>query len=431
MNKLKEYFLKDCIELVIDHRGKTPAKMGGNWVDNGIRVISALNVHNGEIDNEEEIRCVSKEIYKKWMSEDIKREDCFIASEGASLGENCIWDSDEKIVLGQRLYALRTNKAILDPWYFAAYMQTNEFRLQIDQVSTGSTVFGISQPILLNLKVLLPDIEIQRYIGKIYKNIKRKIINNNKIISELESTINTLYNYWFLQFEFPNEDGKPYKSNGGTLVKNEDLGIFVPKDWKVSLLKGKYKIEKGLSYTSEDISSGKGCPMINLACIDRNRNYRVGELKYHNGNIPKKAILKEGDLLIACTDLTRNADIVGCPILTPADGNIYTYSTDISKMIPNEEYFNQYYLYMTLRTDFYHNFIRKWASGTNVLHLNLDGIGWYKTWIPPIELQNKFAELVIDVHKKKSTILKENGELMELRNYLLPLLMNGQVTFKN
>ena len=150
MSKLNEYVLGDCVQLVIDHRGKTPQKMGGDWIDNGVRVISALNIHNGFIDNEDQIRCVSDEVYNKWMSEDIKRNDCLIASEGASLGENTIWDSDEKIVLGQRLYAIRTNPEILDPWYFAAYMQTSKFRLQIDQISTGSTVFGISQPVLLN-----------------------------------------------------------------------------------------------------------------------------------------------------------------------------------------------------------------------------------------------------------------------------------------
>ncbi len=124
--------------------------------------------------------------------------------------------------------------------------------------------------------------------------------------------------------------------------------------------------------------------MINLACIDINRNYRTGKPKYHSGIIPEKAMLNEGDLLIACTDLTRNADIVGCPILTPDDGNQYTYSTDICKIVHNSKYFNQYYLYMTFRADFYHDYIKKWASGTNVLHLSVDGIGWHKTWTAAI-----------------------------------------------
>ena len=166
---MNKYKLKDCIELVIDYRGKTPKKLGGDWVEKGKRVISALNVHNGVIDNEDKIRCVSNEIYSKWMKIEIQRNDCLIASEGASLGENAIWDSDEKIVLGQRLYAIRTNNNVLDPWYLAMYMQTDKFRQQVNQISTGSTVLGISQPNLLSLELLLPDIETQKKVGKLYK----------------------------------------------------------------------------------------------------------------------------------------------------------------------------------------------------------------------------------------------------------------------
>lgn len=232
MNNLQEVTLGECVELVIDHRGKTPAKMGGDWTESGIRVISAANVHNGCIDNEEQIRCVSEEIYRKWMSEDICRNDCFIASEGASLGENCIWDSDEKIVLGQRLYAIRTNPEKLDPWYFAAYMQTKKFRIQIDQISTGSTVFGVSQPVLLGVKLLLPSVEVQRKIGEFYKSIKREIENNNAICKELEAVAIDKYKYWFYQFDFENEIGKPFSSSGGKMTWNEALKRNIPEGWR-------------------------------------------------------------------------------------------------------------------------------------------------------------------------------------------------------
>ena len=238
---MNKYKLKDCIELVIDYRGKTPKKLGGDWVEKGKRVISALNVHNGVIDNEDKIRCVSNEIYSKWMKIEIQRNDCLIASEGASLGENAIWDSDEKIVLGQRLYAIRTNNNVLDPWYLAMYMQTDKFRQQVNQISTGSTVLGISQPNLLSLELLLPDIETQRKVGKLYKCIFRKITINEKINKELEAILKDIYNYWFLQFEFPNEEGKPYKSSGGNMIWNEKLKMEIPKGWDVE------KLEKNIN----------------------------------------------------------------------------------------------------------------------------------------------------------------------------------------
>lgn len=427
---IKEKVLGECVNLVIDCRGKTPGKLGGDWVDKGVRVVSALNVHGGFIDNEDQIRCVSQEMYNKWMQEDIQRHDCFLASEGASLGETAIWDSDEKIVLGQRLYAIRTNPDILDPWYFAMYMQTRKFRDQVDQVATGSTVFGISQSVLLSLKLLLPEIEEQRKIGQIYKEIREKLINNNAICSTLESMAKQLYDYWFVQFDFPDENGKPYKSSGGKMVWNDELKRAIPEGWEVKPLKGLYDLERGLSYTSKEIESGKGVPMINLACIDRNRNYRDGEIKYHNGKIPEDSFLNAGDLLIACTDLTREREIIGCPILVPDDDNRYTYSMDIAKISFPSSDINDLYMYMALRTDFYHDYIKAWASGTNVLHLNLEGLDWYKIYVPPIDLQNQFADMVRNIHSKTSEALLENQQLASLRDFLLPMLMNGQVKIR-
>ena len=137
-------------------------------------------------------------------------------------------------------------------------------------------------------------------------------------------------------------------------------------------------------------------------------------------------MLKSGEMLIACTDLTRNADIVGCPTLVPDDGAEYTFSTDIAKLHASTSEINDLYLYMTLRTDSYHNYIKKWASGTNVLHLNLDGLDWYEVNIPPIELQKKFSKFVIEAHKRESQILEENRNLNNLKNIVLPMLMNGQ-----
>ena len=101
--------LGDIIDLVIDYRGKTPKKLGGDWSPSGYRALSAKNIKTGKIVSEETIRYVDESIYKKWMKDEIKRGDIFITSE-VPFGQVYYWDSDEKIVLSQRLFALRIKK---------------------------------------------------------------------------------------------------------------------------------------------------------------------------------------------------------------------------------------------------------------------------------------------------------------------------------
>lgn len=402
---------------------------------NGIPFIRGLEITDGSIMKENvQYECyISKERYLELKEKNgvPQKGDILITAVG-TIGNLCYIDKDKEFYFkdGNVIWFKDFDENVYSKYLFY-FMKSPYFNRQLECAMIGAVQKALTMVMLSEIELELPKYEDQIQIVDILDAIDSKIENNNKINAELESMAKTIYDYWFLQFEFPNEDGKPYKSSGGKMVWNEELKREIPEGWEVSQLKDKYSIERGISYTSKDIESGDGVPMINLACIDINRNYRDGELKYYNGKVTDSSKLDSEDLLIACTDLTRNADIVGSPILTPSDNKTYTYSMDIAKLVPDERYFNRFYLYMTLRTDFYHNYIKKWASGTNVLHLNLDGISWYNTWIPPIEIQNKFALIIENIHKKKCEILSENQELTSLRDFLLPMLMNGQVGFKD
>lgn len=197
----------DYIELgsgllkIIDYRGKTPQKLGSTWTDYGRRVISAKNVHGGTLDNIDSIRYVTDEIYSKWMKDEIQRNDILLASEGASMGESMLWESDEKVVLGQRLFCLRCNTAILNPFYLAMYMRTPEYRSELVNHSTGTSVMGLRQPALLKTKIRNIPIQLQNKIGEIYRIILGKIELNQKINENLEQQVTTLFHHMFLERE--------------------------------------------------------------------------------------------------------------------------------------------------------------------------------------------------------------------------------------
>ena len=173
------------IEKVIDYRGKTPKKLGADWTKTGRRVISAKNVHNGNLDNIETIRYVSEDTYQKWMKDEIQRNDILLASEGASMGESMLWESDEKIVLGQRLFCLRCSTDVFDPYYLAMYMRTPEYRQEMINFSTGTSVLGLRQPALLKTKIRYLPLCQQRFIGSIYRSILNKMEINSQINDNL------------------------------------------------------------------------------------------------------------------------------------------------------------------------------------------------------------------------------------------------------
>ena len=296
--------------------------------------------------------------------------------------------------------------------------------MNLAQYQGQSAQPGLSVSTLSKITIKLPDLAIQEECFNVLNLIDQKIQINNQINQELEAMAKTLYDYWFVQFDFPDQNGKPYKSSGGKMVYNPELKREIPEGWGVEKLKDKLSVSRGISYKTENIKDNIGTPMINLASIDINRNYKSTGLKFFNGEYLKEKIVSGGDLLIACTDLTRNAEIVGSPIIVPFDEQNYVFSMDLAKIDSKVDYINKYYLYSTLRTEHYHNYIKNWASGTNVLHLNIDGISWYSIAIPPVELQKEYSKIIINFSKKTNKNIQENQELTQLR---LPILMNGQV----
>lgn len=191
--------LGKCIDLIIDHRGKTPKKLGSDWVNHGVRAISAKNVHDGKLSNQEEIRYVTYETYKKWMKEDVRPGDCLIASEGATLGEHLYWDYDFPVVLGQRLFCIRTNPRILYPKYFYAYVTTSYFQSQIHGRSSGTSVFGLRQTEVLKMLIPIVGLDRQKAIGEIHYIINKKIDLLHSQNATLEAMAETFFRQWFVE----------------------------------------------------------------------------------------------------------------------------------------------------------------------------------------------------------------------------------------
>lgn len=259
--------LDDCIDLIIDHRGLTPKKLKSDWVNNGVPVISAKNVKNGELKDEDSIRYIDNITYQKWMKEPIRTGDLLLASEGATLGENMMWRDKENIALGQRLFGIRADNKNLYYKYFAFYVNSQEYQHQIFSKSTGTSVLGIKQTELRKTMIKLPSFNIQVFIGNLGDNIQKKIILNKKIIANLEELSQTLFKRWFVDFEFPDENGNPYKSSGGEMVDSE-LGE-IPINWNLVKLGSIANIRTGYAFKSTEYIEQIQLPVLRTLNISK------------------------------------------------------------------------------------------------------------------------------------------------------------------
>ena len=179
----KEHPLGEITELIIDYRGKTPKKLGGDWSDHGYRALSAKNIKTGKIVQPDTIRYVDETLYHKWMKDEIKRGDILITSE-APFGQIYFWDSDEKIVLSQRLFGVRIQKDY-DPRFIYYYMTTPEFQGELSGRATGTTVIGLRQPELLKCVVRCPNVLTQHKISSVLSALDEKIELNEKLNDNL------------------------------------------------------------------------------------------------------------------------------------------------------------------------------------------------------------------------------------------------------
>lgn len=386
----------------------------------GIYFINGNNLKNGWIEITNNTKCVSQEELENNFIE--LNENSLLLSINGTLGSMAFY-RNEKVMLGKSSAYLNFKSPINKFYYY--YFQLPFVQEYFFNVATGSTIKNLSLKSIQDFEVPVPEFNVWNSIASVLSALDSKIELNNRINAELEAMAKTLYDYWFVQFDFPDKNGKPYKTSGGKMVWNDELNREIPEGWEVKLLGTEIEIQRGISYTSKEIN-GDGIPMISLNSFNLNGTYKPEGIKKYSGKYTEKNNTKPGDLLIAATDVTRNADIIGRAILVPDyyNGDL-VFSMDIAKIISKN--IPSSFLMMLFNSNHYHNYIKWYASGTIVLHLNLDGTKRYNIELPPKELLQKYDSLYQPIANKIYKTAIENQKLTELRDWLLPMLMNGQV----
>lgn len=395
-----------------------------DYVRDGIPCVMPANMKGNRVDLSEIAFILPKDA-SRLSQHIVQHGDILYSRRGDVTQKALITKKEVGYFCGTGCLLLRPG-ASLDSEFLTYYLSAPVIKSWIEQQAVGATMPNLNTSILSRVPFCAPEKIMQQKIAAVLSALDSKIDCNNRINAELETMAKTLYDYWFVQFDFPDENGKPYKSSGGKMRYNEKLRQSVPEQWEVASLEKYITFQRGISYTSDEISD-TGLPLINLNSFSLRGEFKYDGTKSFSGKYKKESLTFTGELVVAVTDVTRNADIIGKAFIVPdIFDNGALISCDVVKISSTR--LTQYYLAQLFNSQHYHDYIKYFASGTLVLHLNLDGIRWFKTAIPPNDLLKKYTTFCEPIWEQKALLQKENNQLIDLRNWLLPMLMNGQAT---
>ena len=313
-----------------------------------------------------------------------------------------IADNFDNVVLGYHCALITPNPTIVDGKYLNAFMHTQYIQKYFENNASGSGQrYTLSNDTISNIPVLLPPMEVQRTIGKLLADLDRKIELNRQINDNLEAMSKQLYDYWFVQFDFPNEEGKPYKSSGGAMVWNEKLKRDIPQGWSDCIL-------------------GKICDMYQPKTLGLNDLSQDSEYKVYgaNGIIGHYSSYnhENSEIAMACRGNS-------CGTINRTSPKSWITGNAMVIKFRNKKIHNEY-IKQALK---YAN-VKGAISGTGQPQLTRENLSLLKMTQPNYAILEAFSKKVAAIVAMELEIEEQNDNLTKQRNELLPLLMNGQAS---
>lgn len=339
-----------------------------------------------------------------------------------------------KIIVDSHILVLRTNN-----FFESKCLNYSLFSIEstLQKFMDGSTGQGEFDRVrLFNVKVgYSRDISTQQKIASVLSSLDKKIELNNKINAELEQMAKTLYDYWFVQFDFPNEEGKPYKSSGGKMVYNEVVKREIPEGWEVQVFSDWTKETKAGDWGKDREERNYTERVYCVRGADINGLNGKGEVKAPQRFILKNNLskaLKANDFIIEISG--------GSP--TQSTGRIALLTNKTFRRFDTNVICSNFCKAISLKDEKYiFNFHQEWqrlydagvffgyeGKTSGIKNFLFDSfITSYKVVLPPKEIVEQYYNVVQHLDEKKQINLQQNQELAQLRDWLLPMLMNGQV----
>lgn len=414
--------LTKLIQFTVDNRGKTVPIV--DEPTNYALIATNCIKENALYPVKENLRFLSEETYQNWFRAHPKSGDIIIVNKGTP-GLVCLTPDPVDFCIAQDMVALRVNDSVYNRYLFA-YMRSEFFKYQVRSLNVGTTIPHLKKTNFKELKIPIPPSSEQQIIGDLYYWLSYKIENLRKQNVTLEAIAQTLFKHWFVDFEFPNADGKPYKSSGGAMEPSE-LGE-IPAGWRVGKLKDFCSVKHGYAFKGEFITTEETNQILLTP-----GNFKIGggfnssKYKYYSGDeYDKNYILEASDLIITMTDLSKEGDTLGYPAFVPSiKSKLFLHNQRLGKIV--ERKIDRYFLFFLLCRREYRSHVLGSASGSTVRHTSPSRILEYKFMVPRKELLQCFSLLINSLFSKNFINYNQIETLIQTRDALLPKLMSGQL----
>ncbi|MEZ8065914.1 restriction endonuclease subunit S [Vibrio sp. FF145] len=394
-----------------------------DYVQEGIPCIMPANMKSNRVDLSD-IAYITEGDANRLSKYIVKKDDIVYSRRGDVTLKALIREKEDGYFCGTGCLLLRPGDKF-DSRFLTHYLSTPTIQNWIVHQAVGATMPNLNTGILASIPFNGPKKEEQEKIADVLFVIEDKIELNNRINSELEAMAKTLYDYWFVQFDFPDANGKPYKASGGKMVYNDTLKREIPQDWKVNkLVEITSLIRRGISpkYTEES-----GTQVLNQKCI-RNQKISFEDSRRHQAIMDDndERLLKPFDVLVNSTGVGTLGRVAYVKRLaemkTTVDSHVSIVRANPDKVCPR---------YLAWKLMRYQPVIEVAANGsTGQVELSKSFLEDINVIIPSDSVAKKFSEFVEPIALSVAKRESENEQLISLRDWLLPMLMNGQVTVK-
>jgi type I restriction enzyme, S subunit len=383
----------ETIAEVIDSLHQTPS-----YSETGLPMVRVTDIKRGYLDLSNTLK-VSSDVFAKFSKNHTPKKGDILFSRVGSYGNTCIVNNETKFCLGQNTAFIIPKE---NPLFLYYYLNSPDGQFEIESSVAGSTQPTVSLKSIKNFEVPSPSPEVQKAIASVLSSLDDKIDLLHRQNTTLERMAETLFRQWFV------EEAR--------------------EEWKFVELGEYLDCFNGVSYKSSELNPSK-VAMVTLKSFDRNGGFRLDGFKEFTGRFKEQHVVVQGDLVVAHTDITQGAEVIGNPVLVVNDTRYehMVISMDLVKVKSKHEWLSNEFLYRMMRTREFKEHCLGYSNGSTVLHLSKQAIPSFEFFMPPKEKIQSYTEFAKDLFGKKFKNIEQILTLEKLRDNLLPKLMSGEV----